>query len=239
MYKGLHLPADLILTFNPRIQIVCEFRISGDGIIFILFEKNYQTMKKIKTLSLLFAALFFALVSCGTKNNQDDNKEIAEEQNEEKFGDTDLEDDTEFAVTAADGGMLEVQLGQLALTKGSSPKVKEFAKSMIDDHSKANAELKALAQSKSITLPTALGEENQKSYNDLAEKSGAEFDQAYCNFMVKDHKQDLDKFRKAADNAEDADLKSWAAGKVPVLEHHLSMAEGMEKAVKSTSDARN
>jgi putative membrane protein len=132
-----------------------------------------------------------------------------------------------------------VQLGQLALTKGSSPKVKEFAQSMIDDHSKANEELKTLAQSKNITLPTTLSEKNQEHYNDLAEKSGAEFDQAYCDFMVKDHKEDLDKFKKAADNAEDPDLKSWAAGKVPVLEQHHSMAEELEKAVESTSDAGN
>ena len=196
-------------------------------------------MKKIKTLSLLFAACFFALVSCNTKNNQDDSKEIAEEQNEDKFDDTDLEDDTEFAVTAADGGMLEVQPAQLALTKASSPKVKEFAQTMVDDHSKANEELKKLAQTKNITLPTTLSEENQKDYDDIAKKSGTEFDEAYCEFMVKDHKDDLDKFKKAADKAEDADLKSWAAGKVPVLEHHLSMAEEMENTVKSTSDARN
>jgi putative membrane protein len=196
-------------------------------------------MKNIKTLSVLFAAFFFTLVSCGTKNNQDDSKEIAEEQNEQKFEETDLEDDTDFAVKAADGGMLEVQLAQLALTKASSSQVKEFAQKMIDDHSKANDELKSLAQTKNITLPTTLSDENQKDYNDLAEKSGAEFDKAYCDFMVKDHKDDLDKFKKAAEDAKDPDLKSWAAGKVPVLEHHLSMAEGMEKAVESTSDASN
>jgi putative membrane protein len=190
-------------------------------------------MKNIKALSILFAACFFVLASCGTKSDQDDSKEIAEEQNEEKFDDTQLEDATDFAVEAADGGMLEVQLGQLALTKASSPQVKEFAQSMIDDHSKANEELKNLAQSKNITLPSTLSEKNQKDYNDLAEKSGADFDKAYCEFMVKDHKDDLDKFKKAAEKAEDPDLKSWAAGKVPVLEHHLSMAEGLEKGIAS------
>jgi putative membrane protein len=190
-------------------------------------------MKNIKALSILFAACFFVLASCGTKTDQDDSKEVAEEQNEEKFDDTQLEDATDFAVEAADGGMLEVQLAQLALTKASSPQVKEFAQKMIDDHSKANEELKKLAQSKNITLPSALGEKNQKDYNDLAEKSGADFDKAYCEFMVKDHKEDLDKFKKAAEKSEDPDLKSWAAGKVPVLEHHLSMAEGMEKGIAS------
>ena len=196
-------------------------------------------MKKIKILSLFFAASFFTLVSCNNKSTQDDSKEVAEEQNEEKFDDAEIEDASEFAVNAADGGMLEVQLAQLALTKASSPKVKEFAQTMVDDHSKANEELKNLAQTKNITLPTALSDKNQKDYDDLAAKSGADFDKAYCEFMVKDHKDDIDKFKKAADKAEDADLKSWTAGKVPVLEHHLSMAQDMENAVKSTSDASN
>ena len=194
-------------------------------------------MKQIQTLSILFAFLF-ALASCGSGSNQDDSKEIAEEQNEEKFDDGGMEDVSDFAVKAADGGMLEVQLGQLALTKATSPQVKEFAQSMITDHSKANEELKSLAQSKNITLPTTLSEDNQKEYNKLAEKTGKEFDKAYCEFMVKDHKDDLDMFKKAADNAEDADLKSWASTKVPVLEHHLSMAESMEDVVASANNAQ-
>jgi putative membrane protein len=191
-------------------------------------------MKKVKTSSLLFAACFFALVSCGTKNNQEDSKEVAEEQNEAKFDDTNLDDDTEFAVAAADGGMFEVQLAQLALTKASSPKVKEFAQSMVDDHSKANEELKSLAQTKNITLPSTISDEKQKDYDKLAEKSGADFDKAYSEFMVKDHKDDVDQFKKAAEKCEDAEIKSWAAEKVPVLENHLSMAESLEDAVDGT-----
>src|SRR5688500_5897952 len=191
-------------------------------------------MKKIKTSSLLFAACFFALISCSTKTEQDDSKEVAEEQNEAKFDDTNLDDDTEFAVAAADGSMFEVQLGQLALTKASSPKVKEFAQSMVDDHTKANEELKSLAQTKNITLPSTISEEKQKDYDKLAEKSGADFDKAYSEFMVKDHKDDVDQFKKAAEKCEDADIKSWAAEKLPVLENHLSMAESMEDAVDGT-----
>jgi len=191
-------------------------------------------MKKIKTLSLIFVAALFAFSSCGTKS-ADDSKEVAEEQNDEKFDDSKMEDDTEFAVEVADGGMLEVQLGQLALTKASSAQVKEFAQTMIDDHSKANEELKTLAQQKNISIPGALSEENQKKYDDIAEESGADFDKAYCEFMVKDHKEDVKKFKDAADDAKDAEVKSWAAGKVPVLEHHLSMAETMEKAVKDSN----
>jgi putative membrane protein len=190
-------------------------------------------MKKIKLCSLLIVACMFVMASCGPKSNQEeDSKEVAEDQNEAKFEDSKLEDDTEFAVAAADGGMYEVQAGQLALTKGSSAKVKEFAQKMVDDHGKGNEELKALAQQKNISIPAALSEKMQKKYDDLAAKSGADFDKAYCEAMVKDHKEDLDKFKKASEDAKDADVKTWASGKVPVLEHHLSMAEEMEKTVK-------
>jgi putative membrane protein len=128
--------------------------------------------------------------------------------------------------------MLEVQLGTLALTKATSPKVKEFAQMMIDDHSKANEELKVLAQGKNISLPLSLSDKCQKKYNDVMEKSGSDFDKAYTDLMVKDHKDDVDLFKKASEDAKDADVKSWAGQKLPTLQHHLEMAEAMKDAVK-------
>jgi putative membrane protein len=179
---------------------------------------------------LLVAFMVCSLLACGGKK-ETDSAEAAEETNEEKFDEKDTEKDADFAVAAADGGMLEVQLGQLAVSKGTTDAVKKFGQSMVDDHSKANNELKALAAQKNITLPSSLSDEKQKKYNDLSEKTGAEFDKAYAKFMVEDHKEDIDAFKKEAENGKDADLKSWAAGKVPVLEHHLSMAEQTRDAV--------
>src|SRR5690606_28857010 len=137
-----------------------------------------------KKLNLFFIAALALAISCGNPNKQEDSAEGAEDQNEEKFNDSNLERDTELAVEAADGGMLEVELGKLAQTNGSSPQVKKFGQMMADDHSKANDELKALAQQKNITLPAALSDKHQKKYNDLAEKKGKEFDKDYIDFMV-------------------------------------------------------
>ena len=188
-------------------------------------------MKKNLKFTFLIAAALFFFSSCG-KKTETDSKELANDQNDEKFEKSDIENDTEFAVAAADGGMLEVQLGQLAVANGSSEEVKKFGQTMIDEHGKANEELKALAATKNISLPGVLGEKNQKKYEDFAKLSGVEFDKEYCDFMVKDHKDDIDDFKKEADKGDDADLKSWAAGKVPVLEHHLMMAESAHKAMK-------
>jgi putative membrane protein len=169
-------------------------------------------------------------MACGGKRDTD-SKEVAEDQNEEKFDDTKVDEDAEFAVAAADGGLLEVQLGQLAVSKGSSEAVKKLGQSMVDDHSKANGELKTVAAQKNITLPSTLSDKSQKHYDELSEKSGADFDKAYAKFMVEDHKDDIDAFKKEADKGNDPDLKSWAAGKISVLEHHLTMAEQTRDAV--------
>jgi putative membrane protein len=61
---------------------------------------------------------------------------------------------TEFIKKAAAGGMAEVQLGNLAQERASSDDVKSFAKRMVDDHTKANDDLKQVAQKKGVTLPT-------------------------------------------------------------------------------------
>lgn len=167
------------------------------------------------------------LAACG---NADDSKKAANADNKEKFDSTNLQDDTKFAVAAADGGMLEVELGKLAQTNASSPVVKNFGQMMVDDHSKAGEELKTLAASKSITLPQVLSDKNQKDYSDLSKKKGEDFDKAYSSFMVKDHKEDIEEFKKEAQNGKDADIRAWASGKVPTLEHHLAMAQRADSA---------
>lgn len=186
-------------------------------------------MKKI-ILSLLVSAMMFTWVSCG--DGRQDSTEVAEDQNEETV-DNKKEDDAEFAVEAADAGMLEVQLGTLALTKGSSPEVKKFAQMMVDDHTKANNELKALAQQKNITLPTTLGNQHQRKLDNFNDKTGADFDKEYMDLMVKDHKEVIDAFEDEAEEGNDAELKSWASSKLSALRHHHQEAERIQELVKN------
>jgi len=187
-------------------------------------------MKKY-TLNILMSATLILLWSCGPKKAED-SKAVAEDQNEVKFENTNLEDDTDFAVKAADGGMLEVQLGQLAQTNASSTEIKKFGQMMVDDHTKANEELKRIAQQKNITIPATLSEKMRKEYDNLTEKKGAEFDKDYIDLMVSDHKKDIDAFEKEADKGKDADLKSWASSKLPTLKHHLETAQKTQDAIK-------
>jgi putative membrane protein len=176
------------------------------------------------------SALMFTWVSCG--DGRQDSAEGAEDQNEETV-DNKTEDDAEFAVEAADAGMLEVQLGTMALTKASSPEVKQFAQKMVDDHTNANNELKALAQQKNITLPATMGNEHQRKYDNFNDKTGAEFDKEYIDQMVKDHKEAIDEFEDQAEEGNDPELKSWASSKLAALRQHLTEAERIQEALKN------
>lgn len=189
-------------------------------------------MKKLLFGAFIISGALFTSCSNSSEKSETDSKEIANEQNEQKFDSTKIEDDTEWAVKVADAGMLEVQLAKLALTNAGSSKVKEFAKMMADDHSKANEELKAAATQKNISLPATMSEKCQKKYDELAAKKGADFDKEYMDAMVDHHQESVDNFKKEAEDGKDADLKAWAGSKLPTLQQHLDMAKTTRDIVK-------
>lgn len=131
--------------------------------------------------------------------------------------------DSKFIKEAAGGGMEEVQLGQLAAQKATDPDVKNFGQKMVDDHSKANDQLKQLASQKGVTVASALPASKQKDVNKLSKLSGAAFDKTYVKMMVDDHKKDVAEFKKESKSAKDSDLKGWASSTLPTLEDHLKM----------------
>jgi len=133
--------------------------------------------------------------------------------------------DRKFMDKAAQGGMAEVELGQLAEQNGQSAEVKSFGKRMVDDHSKANDQLKQLADQKGVALPTSLNAQDQATKNRLSKLQGAAFDKAYMKDMVTDHKKDVAEFQRESKVAHDADLKSWAGQTLPTLQSHLQEAE--------------
>ena len=203
----------------------------------------------MKKFSLFFMILLAAwsFQSCNNESTATDSVEAAEDSNESKMSDSKMssdsgantmgattvkEDDAQFAVEAASGGMMEVETSQLAQQKAQNAKVKEFAAMLVTDHTAANNELKSLASSKNITLPATMGDDHQKHVKDLNEKSGADFDKAYMKMMVDDHKEDVDKFEKASEKCEDPDLKAFAAKTLPVLRKHLDAAKSTNDALK-------
>ena len=139
--------------------------------------------------------------------------------------------DKSFADAAAKGGMMEVMLGEYAETNGMNAKVKALGKMMKEDHGKVNDQLKSWAMTAKYMLPAKMDADQQKMYDDLKMKKGADFDKAYTDLMVTDHKKDIAEFKKEAAEGT-GDLKAFASKTVPTLEHHLTASEEAMKAVK-------
>jgi len=130
-----------------------------------------------------------------------------------------------FVRKAAEGGMAEVKLGQLAKERGSNKAVKDFGDRMVRDHSKANDELKDVASKKGITLRDSMNASNKALYDRLSRLSGDAFDKAYMRAMIQDHQEDVSEFRQEAQSAKDPDVRQFAAQTLPTLEEHLRLAQ--------------
>ena len=147
--------------------------------------------------------------------------------------------DRKFLEEAAQHGMAEVQLGQLAAQKGQSSEVKQFGQRMVDDHTKANDQLKSIASSKNVQLPTDMDRGHRRDYDRLSKLSGADFDRAFMKAMVSDHKKDVSDFRKQARSAKDSDVKGFASATAPTLEQHLQMAQQTDATVRTANRGGN
>jgi putative membrane protein len=140
-------------------------------------------------------------------------------------------EDRTFVMEAAAGGMAEVELGRLASQKAASEQVKGFGQMMVTDHSKANDRLAKIAADIQLMAPHALKPEHQEAVDRLSKLSGEAFDRAYIQQMVKDHKKDVDLFKRHASSARHPDIRQFASSTLPTLERHYSRAQQLQQEV--------
>jgi len=188
------------------------------------------------------AAVLLSAASCSSKP---DSVEQAQEANNAKAGIANADTtilvkngreqrpafDSEFMTKAASGGLLEVQLGQQVAQKATTPEAKSFAQQMVTDHTKSNDELKALAAQKNITLPTTLGEDQQKVYDEVLAEKGAELDKKYVSAMLTDHREDIKEYQEAVTKSTDTNIKTYAQKNLPVLQMHLGLLYKMQPVI--------
>jgi putative membrane protein len=138
--------------------------------------------------------------------------------------------DKMFLRKAAEGGIAEVKLGQLAAQKASSDDVKAFGQKMVDDHTKLNAEMAQVADSIGVMLPKSINKEDQAEYDKLNALSGNDFDLEYLSFMVKDHHKDLHEFRIEAASHADPTLRDAVVKASAVIHEHAVMVDKLARA---------
>ena len=174
---------------------------------------------------VILAVIGWTACNDNTESKKDNDKDsTATAKTEKRELDNDARD---FALKAANGSMMEVELGKMAEKKSSNKRVKSFGAMMVKDHTETGEELKNFASAHNLNLPDSIDESSRKEVDKLSKKKGIDFDRAYMDMMVDDHSKDLEDFRKAADNLSDSTLKSFAQVTMPILAKHLDSAKSI------------
>lgn len=203
-------------------------------------------MKKISlAFRFLIASVFFATCSDNDGTTEANNTEVSTVETDSTRNN--MQQDSlsqessrannitapDFVMKAASGGMMEVALAKMAQQKAKNPRVKNFGKMLIQDHTKANNELKGIASSKSITVPSEMMAEHKSHVDEMSKMSGAEFEKHYISMMVTDHQKDISDFKNASENLIDAEIKNFASKTLPVLQKHLDSAQSINQNMQN------
>jgi putative membrane protein len=219
------------------------------------FKKNLFTLK-IKLMKNYAGALLIALVGLFSCNNSDTNDTTVTTDSTNSMNGTNGTTGTTgtnqgtmdtssnrqnttadqatstFLMSAANGGLAEVEMAKMAQQKGSSDRVKDLGAMLFRDHSAANDMVKSLASSRSVTLPAQPSADKQKDVDNLNQKSGTAFDKAFLDVMRKNHEAGITMFQNASRDVKDSDVKSFAEKTLPTLRMHLDSVKNLQKTLK-------
>jgi putative membrane protein len=174
----------------------------------------------VKLLSLA-AVLAAALVVCAPAGADEKNRPA---------------DDKDFVVKAMTCGTAEVKISELAEKHASNEKVKEFARMMVTEHTKASEQLAEHSKNQKVAVAAGLDRDKQTLLDMLSKLNGAEFDRAYMQQMVDDHVKAVQLFEAQAKNGTDPDLKKFAEMTLPKLREHLVQARTVNVLLKDAKE---
>lgn len=188
-----------------------------------------MTLKTTLHTAVLCFGLAVATTSCSNENK--DSKELAEDANKANL-DKEGEKAADKLVHAYSANLFEIKAAENASMNATTEDVKKLSAMLIEAHTKMNTDVKALADSKGITLPTELTEEQRKDLEKLSEKIGIDYDKSFTDKMKKKHEDALSFYEKTADKCEDPQVRNWASTTAPEVRSHLDMVLMTENAIK-------
>jgi putative membrane protein len=140
------------------------------------------------------------------------------------------DDDKELLKMIAQGGMMQLEAGKLAVKNATTADIKMIAQAEVDEQTGLGDKLKEIAAAKSASLPAGPDEKGAKEVADLAKKTGTDFDATYLKHSgIDGHKLLQSTMKKVESKADDADLKKLAETVLPLIKIHLQVAESEAK----------
>ncbi|MCR6721073.1 MAG: DUF4142 domain-containing protein [Chitinophagaceae bacterium] len=178
------------------------------------------------------------LCSCGNEGNDSvakaDSINKAERRAADSLERADRPDEasSRFLVRAANSGMTEVMLSNVARDRSTRQPIKDIAQMLVADHQMVNGQVKTLAQQRNIALPDSISEDSKKTYDDVVAKRGTDFDKKYVNQMISNHEESINLFEGVLNDTNDAGVKTFAQNTLPKLREHLEKLKQIKDGIK-------
>jgi len=195
-------------------------------------------MKKNLILSPLLLAGLSLYTACNStpRDETKDSKEVAQEQNDQKFATDSTENakkNADWLVDVTAANYHEIAMASVAKEKSTNKNIHSLSDSLISDHKQVIEDIKSLATKKSVTLPVAETDDAMKDTEKYKAKNNTDFNKDWVDEMVNLHEKSISKFEDAVNNAgTDGEIKSWAGATLPRLRHHLDMLKALQENLK-------
>lgn len=187
-------------------------------------------------MKTLFPFLFILLIGLTTFTACGGPVEEAKEENEEKFDDTALEDDAEFAVEFANYFMFTDSLSKLIAERSSDQRLREFANALASDHQQLYSQLRSIASKARIELPTSISDDYDEFLEDLRdEEEMDEMTEDYLEKIVALHKDFSKKAEDQIANTEFSEFLDFARNVSAQQYVHQNIAEQLLEQVEAES----
>jgi putative membrane protein len=145
--------------------------------------------------------------------------------------------DKAFLKSAAEANMTEAHLGKMAEDQATDDAVKNFGRTLVQDHTKAYEELTVLADKTGAQIPKGIDVRRDRAIEALTREKGTGFDRRFVGHEVQDHQKTLTEFQREADKGQNSDVKAYAQKMIPTLQEHLDKAKELEKSESRTASA--
>jgi putative membrane protein len=140
--------------------------------------------------------------------------------------------DRKFVELAASDNESQMALGKLALERATSPAVREYARMLVEDHTRSVGRLKSIANGASFPIPTSALPEQEEELRKLSRVPSEDFDRKFMDRMIKDHEKAIDTFQKAVAGLDSDELRQYALDALPKLREHLDLARGARDGLR-------
>jgi len=176
---------------------------------------------------LLVGVSFLVLGAFGLQAQSEDMPASQEMGQQQQMSDT----DRTFVTNAYQSNLTEIQLGQFAEQQASSDEVKQYARDVVADHTRANDELQQIANTKGVDLPSDIQSTEQEQFSGL---SGAEFDRQYLQHQQDAHRQAISMYEQQASQGQDPELKAFASNQLSSLREHENKANTLMSSLSAS-----